>query len=236
MDWRHVESTRPPAPRVAASEVRPSIRDFTQYIGAGRTALGVIPLLVRRDAIVGDADRDVAALAAELDALEIPALAVATAPGSGALDDLVAVARAVSAPVLRWDCVIDDDRLYESRLAGADAVFVPAALAGAELPRLVALARAIHVACVVEIATADDCAAATAAGAPVVALARGALALAATISPRYPLLAQEPISTTADLGQLRGIVDAVLVTIGADADAARGIAALVDAAAAEPAS
>jgi indole-3-glycerol phosphate synthase len=231
MDWRHVESTRPPAPRVAASEVRPSIRDFTQYLGAGRAALAVIPLLARRD-VIGD----VAALAAELDALEIPALAVATAPDAGALDDLVAVVRAVSAPVLRYDCVIDEDRLYESRLAGADAVLVPAALAGAELPRLVSLARAIHVACVVEVATAADCAAASAAGAPVVALARGALALASTISPRRPLLAQETIATVADLGRLRGIVDAVLVATGSEAEAARRVATLVAATDTESAS
>ena len=261
MDWRQVESTRPPAPRVAASEVRPSIRDFTQYLGTGRAALAVIPLLARHTPLgahssstdtAGDhaaslgaaspsgdvpgGNGALAALAAELDALEIPALAVATAPGAGALDDLVAVARAASAPVLRYDCVADENRLYESRLAGADAVLVPAALAGTSLPRLVSLARAIHVVCVVEVATAADSAAASAAAAPVVALAPGALALASTISPRHPLVAQEPIASAADLARLRGVVDAVLVATGGGAEGAQRIAALVEAAETEPGS
>jgi len=260
MDWRQVESTRPPAPRVAASEVRPSIRDFTQHLGTGRAALAVIPLLARHTPrgahsssthTAGDhaappgaaspsgdvpGDGALAALAADLDALEIPALAVATAPGAGALDDLVAVARAASAPVLRYDCVADENRLYESRLAGADAVLVPAALAGTLLPRLVSLARAIHVVCVVEVATAADSAAASAAAAPVVALAPGALALASTISPRHPLVAQEPIASAADLARLRGVVDAVLVATGGGAEGAQRIAALVEAAETEPGS
>ena len=243
MDWRQVESTRPPAPRVAASEVRPSIRDFTQYLGTGRAALAVIPLLARHTPLGAHSssthtagDHALAALAADLDALEIPALAVATAPGAGALDDLVAVARAASAPVLRYDCVADENRLYESRLAGADAVLVPAALAGTSLPHLVSLARAIHVICVVEVATAADSAAASAAAAPVVALAPGALALASTVSPRHPLVAQEPIASAADLIRLRGVVDAVLIATGGGAEGAQRIAALVEAAETEPGS
>ena len=237
MDWRRLEASREAAPRVAPSEIRPSIRDFTQYLGAGRRTLGVIPLLARRDPAGGGA-RDgaehdgVAALAAALDALEIPALAVATAPGPFAerLEDLRAVAAAVSAPVLRYDCVVGEDRLYESRLAGADAVLVPVALVAA-LPRLVALARAVHVTCVAEVASRADCDAAVAAGAPVLALATGALALAAALPARYPLLAQEPVGAAADLAPLHGVVDAVLVTLTADDGALARTRALVDAAA-----
>ncbi len=236
MDWRLLEATREAAPRIALSEVRPSIRDFSQYLGAGRQTLGVIPLLARRDPLTGAAlaTDDVAALAAALDTLEIPALAVATAPGAfaGRLADLTAVAAVASAPLLRYDCVASENRLYESRLAGADAVLVPVALAAAELPRLVALARAVHVACVAEVATRADCEAALAAGVAVIALAAGALVLAAAIPPRYPVVAQEPIAAPGDLAPLRGVVDAVLIPTGTGADPLARIVALVDAAAA----
>src|SRR5207244_1314231 len=131
-----------------------------QYLGAGRTTLSVIPLLMRHDprrarAVSID---DVAACARAFDELEIPALAVATEPEAfaGRLDDLRAVAAATAAPLLRYDCVADEERLYESRLAGADAVLVPVAVAGDGLGRLVALARAVHVAVVAEVATAAE--------------------------------------------------------------------------------
>lgn len=236
MDWRRLEASRAAAPRVAASELRPSIRDFTQYLGAGRRAVGVIPLLLRRDPASGDELplADVAAFARAADALEIPAVAVATAPGELGLVDLTAAAAATSAPVLRYDCVASEDRLYESRLAGADAVLVPVGVAGDVLPRLVALARAVHVVAVAEVATAAECAAAMQAGAPVLALAPGCAALAAGIPSRYPLIAHEPIATPADLARLLGVADAVLVgsAIAAAPDVLRRLEALVDAAAA----
>ncbi|MBI3770457.1 MAG: hypothetical protein HY271_18460 [Deltaproteobacteria bacterium] len=236
MDWRLLEATREAAPRVALSEVRPSIRDFIQYLGAGRQTLGVIPLLARRGPAAGAAVAadDLAALAVSLDALEIPALAVTTAPGTlaGRLVDLTAVAAVASAPLLRYDCVAGENRLYESRLAGADAVLVPVALAAGELPRLVALARAVHVACVAEVATRAECEAALAAGVAVIALAAGALALAASIPLRYPVLAQEPIEAPADLAYLHGVVDAVLIPTRAGVDALARTVTLVDAAAA----
>lgn len=233
MDWRRLEASREAAPPASASELRPSIRDFTQYLGAARSTLAVIPLLVR--AAGGHARAgDVAALARALDDLEVPALAVATAPESGSLEDLAAVASAVSAPVLRWDCVAGEDRLYESRLAGADAVLIPADVAGDALPRLVTLARAIHVASLVEVRTAADVAAAVAARPPVLAVAAGALAVAAEIPSRFPVVAAEAIDGPDDLRRVYGHADAVLVAvpIGAVEVAFARIRALVDAAAA----
>jgi indole-3-glycerol phosphate synthase len=231
MDWRRLNAARPPAPAIARAELRPSIRDFTQYLGAGRSTLAIVPLLHR-----GGAAQDLAAIAAALDALEIPALAVATEPSvfMGRLDDLRAVAGAASAPILRYDCVADEERLYESRAAGADAVLVPVAVAGEALARLTALARAIHVAIVAEVATAPECDAALAAGAPVVALAPGALALATQIPTRWPVLAQEPLATPADLRRLHGHADAVLLdaALFGAADPAADARAFVDAAAA----
>ncbi|HEY2385526.1 MAG TPA: hypothetical protein VGK30_01075 [Candidatus Binatia bacterium] len=232
MDWRRLNAARPPAPATARAELRPSIRDFTQYLGAGRSALAVIPLLHRRGPAAGS---DLAAIAAALDELEIPALAVATEPSvfAGRLDDLTAVAGAASAPVLRYDCVADEERLYESRAAGADAVLVPVAVAGDALARLTALARAIHVAIVAEVATAAECEHALAAGAAVLALAPGALALAAHVPPRWPVIAQEPLTSPADLRRLHGHADAVLLdaALCGAADPAAGARAFVEAAA-----
>src|SRR5262249_55746298 len=53
MDWRRLESGRVAPPPIATSEVRPSIRDFTQHLGSGRRALAVVPLVVRRDPRTG---------------------------------------------------------------------------------------------------------------------------------------------------------------------------------------
>jgi len=238
MDWRRLNAARPPAPAVTRAELRPSIRDFTQYLGAGRDALGVIPLLLRRDPWRGAvvAIDDLAACARAFDELEVPALAVATEPEAfaGRLDDLVAVAATAAAPILRYDCVADEERLYESRLAGADAVLVPVAVAGDALTRLVALARAVHVVVLAEVATRAECALALAAGAPVITLAAGALALAADVPLRWPVIAQEDLVEPADLARVLGHADAVLVgsALFAGPDPSARARAFVDAAAA----
>jgi len=234
MDWRRLHAARPPAPAIPRADLRPSIRDFTQYLGAGRSALAVLPLLHRR----GEAslDLDLASIAAALDDLEIPALAVATEPSvfRGRLDDLTAVAAAASAPILRYDCVADEERLYESRAAGADAVLVPVAVAGEALARLVALARALHVAVLAEVASEAECEQALAAGVPVIALAPGALSLAARVPSRWPVIAQEPVAAPGDLARLHGLADAVLVdgALFDPAAPAEGARVFVDAAAA----
>jgi indole-3-glycerol phosphate synthase len=238
MDWHRLNGARPLAPAVTRAELRPSIRDFTQYLGVGRATLGVIPLLLRRDPRRGVSVTmdDLTACARAFDELEVPALAVATEPEAlaGCLDDLAAVAATVAAPVLRYDCVADEERLYESRLAGADAVLVPLAVAGDALAHLVALARAIHVVVLAEVATRAECALALAAGAPVIALATGALALAADIPARWPVIAQEDVAEPAGLARLRGHADAILVggALFSGPDPSARARAFVDAAAA----
>jgi indole-3-glycerol phosphate synthase len=216
MDWRRAQAARPPAPPVALAELTPSTRDFTAYLGAGRAGLAVIPLVVRRDPASGDvldAGRDLAAFAAAADELDIPAIAIATEPTrcGGRLDDLATVARVATAPLLRYDCVADVPRLYESRAAGADAVLVPVAAAGDALAQLVDAARAMHVTVVAEVGDPAQCALALAAAAPVLALPSNALALAAHVPARCPLLAVEGVAAPADVARLRGVVDAVLV-------------------------
>jgi len=229
MDWRRLEAARAPAQPIALSEVRPSIRDFTQYLGSGRQGVALVPLIMRRDpaSAAPTPIDDLAGFAAAADEEEIAALAVATEPSAfaGTLDDLRVIAGAVRAPVLRYDCVADEQRLYESRFAGADAVLVPIAVAGGALPRLVALARAIHVTVVAEIRDAGECAVALAARAPVIAVPFAARTLAARIPARVPVLAGDGIESPDDLGGLRGVVDAVLVG-GALVGAADPLAAL----------
>jgi len=68
----------------------------------------------------------------------------------------------------------------------------------------------------------------------VLALAPGALALAARIPSRWPVIAQEPVAAPDDLARLHGHVDAVLVdgALFDPADPAEGARVFVDAAAA----
>jgi indole-3-glycerol phosphate synthase len=216
MDWRRLEAARAPASPVVLAELRPSIRDFTRYLGTGRHALALVPLFLRRDPLTSapmTPIADLAAFAGAADDLEIAGMAVATEPRAfgGRLADLTTVAAAVSAPLLRYDCVADEHRLYESRAAGADAVLVPVAVVGDALPRLMGLARALHVAVVAEVADASECSVASAAGAPVIAIPGGALALAAQIPARCPILALDGVDVPGDLARLRGVVDGAVI-------------------------
>src|SRR5882724_3398489 len=101
MDWRRLEAARAPAAPIALSEVRPSIRDFTHYLGTGRRGVAVVPLIMRRDPASGTPTPigDLAGFAAAADDAEIVALAVATEPSAfaGSLDDLHVVAGAAGA-------------------------------------------------------------------------------------------------------------------------------------------
>ncbi len=237
MDWRKLETSRPVAPALAISEIRPSVRDFTQYLGVGRRSIALVPLIGHRDPATGApfAALDLAAFATAADELEIAGIAVATEPTilGGRLEDLTAVAAAASAPVLRYDCVSDDKRLYESRAAGADAILVPVEVAADALSRLVTLARGLHVVVVAEVATIDECEAALRARAPVIALAAGRLALASQIPPRIPVLAQDGVADPNGLERLLGVVDGVIIgsAILAAPDPAARLAEFVEAAA-----
>jgi indole-3-glycerol phosphate synthase len=237
MDWRHLEQTRAAGSALALSEIKPSTRDFTQYLGVGRRSLAIVPLITRRDPVTNVAlpALDIAAFAAAADELEIAGFAVATEAKvlGGRLADLTTVATAASAPVLRYDCVVGDQRLYESRAAGADAILVPVEVAADALSRLITLARELHVAVVAEVATNDECEAAIRARAPVLALAPRCLALAARIPARVPLLAHENIAEPGDLRDLVGVVDGVILggAVLAASDPVVRLAAFVEAAA-----
>jgi indole-3-glycerol phosphate synthase len=89
----------------------------------------------------------------------------------GSLDDLVAVRAAVECPVLRKEFVVDEYQLWESRVAGADAVLlIVAALERPALRDLFHAATGLGLCALVEAHTAGELEAALALDAPVIGI------------------------------------------------------------------
>ena len=89
----------------------------------------------------------------------------------GSLDDLRAVRAAVDVPLLRKDFTIDEYQLWESRAAGADAVLlIVSILEPAQLSDLLAAAKGLGLAALVECHTAAELDQALAAGSRVVGI------------------------------------------------------------------
>jgi indole-3-glycerol phosphate synthase len=89
----------------------------------------------------------------------------------GSLDDLRAVRRAVGVPLLRKDFTIDEYQLWESRAAGADAVLlIVSILEPAQLSDLLAAAKGLGLAALVECHTAGELDQALAAGSRIVGI------------------------------------------------------------------
>lgn len=89
----------------------------------------------------------------------------------GSLDDLKTARDAVRLPVLRKDFIIDEYQVYESAAAGADALLlIVAALADAELAKLLALSEHLRLAPLVEVHTDPELERALAAGARLVGI------------------------------------------------------------------
>jgi indole-3-glycerol phosphate synthase len=99
------------------------------------------------------------------------AISVLTEPSffDGALDHLARVRAAVDVPLLRKDFVVDPYQLLEARVAGADAVLlIVSALDDERLRRLLAQARALRLAALVEVHDESELDRAVAAGATLV--------------------------------------------------------------------
>jgi indole-3-glycerol phosphate synthase len=87
------------------------------------------------------------------------ALSVLTEPHKflGSLDDLQEARRASSLPILRKDFIVDPYQLWESALAGADAILlIVAALADEDLRLLYEETAALDLDCVVEVHDVED--------------------------------------------------------------------------------
>jgi indole-3-glycerol phosphate synthase len=186
------------AARADARSVTPSIRNFAQAIDRRRQAVEHVPVL--------DVGRpDLIEVARALDEAEVAAVGISVQEPSRELPLLARVAQAVSVPVLRVDLLLEEFQMYESRLAGADAVLLHARLLhGEQLEGLCGAARATHMTACVACETPDEVQRATAARADVIALSRPEEALFAAVPRRALVLALDPSAA------LRGRADALL--------------------------
>lgn len=84
---------------------------------------------------------------------------------------LASVRKAVDIPVLRKDFIIDPYQIYQSRVIGADAVLLIAAvLSGEQLAELKSLAGELGLTCLVEVHQADELDCALSAGAEIIGI------------------------------------------------------------------
>ncbi|MDH3538597.1 MAG: indole-3-glycerol phosphate synthase TrpC [Acidimicrobiia bacterium] len=155
----------------AAASGLPAARSLEGALAA--PGLGVIAEIKRRSPSRGQlaADLRPADRAAAYAQGGAAAISVLTEPEyfSGSVEDLVAVRQAVEVPVLRKDFIVDEAQIWESRLAGADAVLlIVAALADAELAHLIGVAARAGLDALVEVHTHDEAHRAMAAGARLV--------------------------------------------------------------------
>lgn len=99
------------------------------------------------------------------------AISVLTEPGffDGSLDHLAAVREVVRIPLLRKDFMVDEYQLLEARAAGADAILlIVAALDDRTLIALAEKAKALDLATLVEVHSAEECRRALDAGATII--------------------------------------------------------------------
>jgi indole-3-glycerol phosphate synthase len=150
-------------------------RDFVGALVAGRAERGmaVISEVKRRSPSRGDLDPtlDPAAVAADYEAGGASCLSVLTdgAFFGGSRADLVAARAACRVPVLRKDFTVSPLDVCDARAMGADAVLlIVAALDDTELGSLLALARDLGLAPLVEVHDEEELARALAAGADLV--------------------------------------------------------------------
>jgi indole-3-glycerol phosphate synthase len=97
-------------------------------------------------------------LARAFDDTDVAAVAVATAAVHGmSSDEMVALRRVLTAPVLRDDLCLDECQVYDSRLRGADAVRIPIRdLDDEQISKLCEIAISLHVTPVLEVASERD--------------------------------------------------------------------------------
>ena len=137
------------------------------------STLAVIAEVKRRSPSAGDIDEALDPIAQARAYVEggAAAISVLTEPDhfGGSLDDLRRVRATVDVPVLRKDFIVAPDQVFESRVAGADAILlIVAALADDLLERLLDLAHQTGMAVLVEAHDKTEVERALAAGARVI--------------------------------------------------------------------
>ena len=184
----------------------------------GRPGVRIIAECKRRSPSRGilRAEYDPVAIARSYAAAGAAAISVLTEPTffDGSLDHLRAIRAAVTVPLLRKDFIVTDYQVVEAAAAGADAVLlIVAALDGAALARLIALARSISLAALVEVHDGSELAQATDAGADVVGVNSRNLRtlqvdrsvldeLASALAPGAIAVAESGLKTAEDLRRL----------------------------------
>ncbi len=201
------------------SEVIPSRRDFAQYVATQRGDLAVIARLA---SIPPARDGSLVDYARACDDAEVAALAVVTEPDGLSVDDMAAIAAAVTAPVLRDAPTIHPSQLYHARLHGADAALYPASvLDAAALRELTTVASSLHMASVVAVETAAEMEKALALAHAIVGLhclgadgyldPAATLALAADVPRNRTVVVLPEAGSLTAYRNLRGACDAVVV-------------------------
>ena len=205
--------------------VAPSIKDFHQAVTTQRGPLAVVCEIARATPEEGSlTDRfDLEDLVRAMDSASVSAIAVATDPiaCAGSDGDLADVARVAPMPIIARDLFVDRAQIYRARLNGADAVaLIAGALGGSELRSLIDAAASTHMAAAMEVASEEELAAASSAGARIVvipAFANGKLSLAIAeallpkISRRITALVRGPFQSAAELDLVRSRADGIWI-------------------------
>jgi len=154
--------------RVSLEELKGKVRDlerprnfFQAVTTPGKKALNLIAEVKKASPSAGviRGDFDPVAIAKQYEAGGADALSVLTDEKyfQGKLDDLRAVRGAVGLPVLRKDFVVDPYQVYESRVAGADAILLIAeCLETSVLIDLQILATELNMTCLIEVHDLDN--------------------------------------------------------------------------------
>ncbi len=244
LEWRREQQSESDLERSAAARV-PDGTAFARAL-ARTDGFNVIAECKRRSPSRGvlRAAYDPVALAQEYAAAGAAAISVLTEPAffDGALDHLAAVREAVSLPLLRKDFIVDRYQVLEARARGADAVLlIVAALDARQLAALMADARHLDLATLVEVHDEAELETALQAGAAIVGVNNRNLRtlavdvetserLIARMPPEVVAVAESGLRTQADLVRLRGLgyraflVGEQLVT---SAEAGRALAELL---------
>ncbi|MBI4409907.1 MAG: indole-3-glycerol phosphate synthase TrpC [Gemmatimonadetes bacterium] len=211
----------------SAAESAPMTRSFASVLQR-RGEVAVIAEMKRRSPSAGWlwADARAEEIGAAYEAAGASAVSVLTEAQhfGGSLADLRAVRERIGLPVLRKDFLIDELQLWESRAAGADAVLLIVRILELErLQALLALARELGLAALVEVHSRGELECALAAEADIVGVnsrdldtLRMDVTLALELAPEVPaervLVAESGIREAADVDRLgEAGVNAVLV-------------------------
>lgn len=151
----------------------PKCRDFTAALG--KKGLSVIAEIKRRSPSAGAINHraDPGYFARRYEAGGARAISVLTDRKffGGKAADIIIAKRASRLPVLRKDFIVDEYQIFESRMAGADAVLLIARiLEERTLARLIALAGDMHMACLVEVRDRQDIEKALLSGAEIIGI------------------------------------------------------------------